>query len=93
MPVGCNRSVSAISLKVTLKYNEQVVEFGKGEITMKQLYFTAWALVAATSIVLVLTGTFNAIALVAFSLVAVGLVHALALWAVFTNTGEITNRS
>ena len=53
---------------------------------MKKSYVSAWFLLAAAAFVAVLTGVMNAAALVAFSLVALGLVYALALWSVFTNT-------
>lgn len=56
---------------------------------MKKLYVSAWFLLAAAAFVAGFTGAMNAAALVMFSLVALGLVYALALWSVFTNTREL----
>ena len=47
---------------------------------MKNFYISAWILLAAAVLVSVLTGILNAAALVAFSLIALGLVYALALF-------------
>lgn len=56
---------------------------------MKQLYFLAWFLVVFAALVSFLTGNFGAVTLVAFSLIALGLVYGLALWSVITNTRDI----
>ena len=56
---------------------------------MKKFYISAWIVLAAAALVSVLTGTLNAAVLVAISLIALGLVYALALWSVITNTREI----
>lgn len=53
---------------------------------MKKFYVSAWFLLAAAALVSALTGTFNAAALLVFSLVALALVHTLALWTVIVNT-------
>lgn len=55
---------------------------------MKKFYVLAWFLLAASIIVMVFTGTFNPLAMVVFSLIAAGLVYALALWSVIVNTRE-----
>lgn len=56
---------------------------------MKKLYVLAWALLALAALVSALTGTFNPVALVVFSLVALGLVSTLVLWSIVVNTREI----
>jgi len=55
---------------------------------MKKFYVSAWLLLAASVLVSVFTGTFNPIGMVVFSLVAVGLVYAFALWTVIVNTRD-----
>jgi hypothetical protein len=55
---------------------------------MKKLYISAWILFALTALVTVFTGTFSSLALVVFSLVALGLVYALALRSVIANTRD-----
>lgn len=52
---------------------------------MKNIYTTAWILLTITFIVTVLTGYYNPLSLVVFSLVALALVFALALWVVIEN--------
>jgi hypothetical protein len=52
---------------------------------MKKFYVTAWFLLAASVLVSAFTGTFNPLAVVVFSLVAVGLVYGFALWSVIVN--------
>ena len=56
---------------------------------MKKLYATSWILLAALAFVSVVTGTVNGLTFLAISLVALGLVHGLAFWSVFTNTREL----
>jgi hypothetical protein len=55
---------------------------------MKKFYVTAWFLLAAAVLVSAFTGTFNSLAVVVFSLVAVGLVYGFALWSVIVNTRD-----
>lgn len=55
---------------------------------MKKFYVLAWFLLAASALASVFTGTFNPLAMVVFSLVALGLVYAIALWSVIVNTRE-----
>ena len=55
---------------------------------MKVLYAGAWFLLAAVVVLALANGVFDATALVVSSLVALGLVYALALWAVTANTRE-----
>ena len=55
---------------------------------MKNFYVSAWLLLAASVLVSVFTGTFNPIGMVVFSLVAVGLFYAFALWTVIVNTRD-----
>ena len=56
---------------------------------MKKFYVLAWFLLAASALVSVFTGTFNPLATVVFSLVALALVLALALWSVIVNTRDV----
>lgn len=56
---------------------------------MKNFYIAAWVLLAMAAFVSVLTGTFNAVTLFVFSLVALALVYALALWSVITQTRDL----
>lgn len=56
---------------------------------MKNFYISAWILLAAAAFVSVLTGSFNPVTLVAFSLTALGLVYTLALWSVIVNTRDL----
>lgn len=55
---------------------------------MKSFYISAWILFTITALVTVLTGTFSSPTLVVLSLVTFGLVYALALWSILTNTRE-----
>ena len=55
---------------------------------MKKIYVLAWFLLAASVLVSVFTGTFDPLAMVVFSLVAVGLVYGFALWSVIVNTRD-----
>lgn len=55
---------------------------------MKKIYTAAWFLLAILFLASVLTGSLNPTSLVAFSLIALGLVYALALWTVVINTRE-----
>lgn len=57
---------------------------------MKHFYSTAWFLWAVAALVMVSSGSFDVVAFVLFSLGALVLVHALALWSVFTNTRELS---
>ena len=56
---------------------------------IKKFYVSAWFLLAAAALISVFTGAFNALAIVVFSLVAVGLVYGFALWSVMANTREV----
>jgi hypothetical protein len=56
---------------------------------MKKIYVLAWFLLAAGALVSALTGTFNPVALVVFSLVALGLIYTFAFWWVIVNTRDI----
>lgn len=53
---------------------------------IKKIYVLAWFLLLASVLAAVFTGTFDPLAMVVFSLVAVGLVYAFALWSVIVNT-------
>lgn len=55
---------------------------------MKKFYVLAWFLLLASVLAAVFTSTFNPLAIVVFSLVAVGLVYAFALWSVIVNTRD-----
>lgn len=55
---------------------------------MKNFYISAWILLAAAAFVTVLTGSFNPLALLAFSLVALALVLSLAMWSVIVQTRD-----
>lgn len=56
---------------------------------MKKLYVSAWVLLAAAAFAAVVTGAMSAATLFVFSLAALGLVYALALWAVVVNAGNL----
>lgn len=56
---------------------------------MKQLYISAWILLAIAVLATLLSGAFGTAAMLAFGLVALGLVHALALWSAFANTRDL----
>ena len=56
---------------------------------MKSFYIAAWFLLIIAAFVTVSTGSVNPLALVVFGLVTLGLVYALALWSVLTNTPEM----
>lgn len=58
-------------------------------IMLKNLYVLAWFSLAAIVLGSVSNGALNPASLVVFSLAALSLVYALALWSVFTNTREI----
>jgi hypothetical protein len=55
---------------------------------VKEIYISAWILLAAATLVTILTGSFSPVALVVFSLIALALVHTLALWSVIENTRD-----
>jgi hypothetical protein len=55
---------------------------------LKTFYILAWVLVAMTAAVSLWGGFFNSVTQVAFSVAALVLVYALALWSVFTNTHD-----
>ena len=55
---------------------------------MKKFYVLAWFLLLASVLAAVFTGTFDPLAMVVFSLVAVGLVYGFALWSVIYNTRD-----
>lgn len=55
---------------------------------MKKIYTAAWFFLTILFFASVLTGYFSPVSLVAFSLFALGLVYALALWMVFVNTRD-----
>lgn len=55
---------------------------------MKKIYTAAWFLLGILFIAAVLTGYLNPVSLVVFSLFALALVYALAVWTVFVNTRE-----
>lgn len=56
---------------------------------LKNLYISAWFLLAMAVLTLVLTGAFSTAALLAFSLIALGLVYTLGLWSVIVSTREL----
>ncbi len=58
---------------------------------MEKIYTAAWLLLATLFLAAVLTGYLNPVGLVTFSLFALGLVYALALWTVVANTKEAAN--
>ena len=55
---------------------------------IKKLYVFAWFLLIGSAAVVAATGSLNGLSLVAFGLIAVGLVHGLALWSVLMNTSD-----
>ena len=56
---------------------------------MKKIYIASWFMVALGALVSIFTGTLTPAALVAYSLLALGLVFTLMLWSVIANTQEI----
>lgn len=60
---------------------------------VKKFYILAWFLLVGGVLASIFTGTFNPLATVAFSLIALGLFHAMALWSVFVNTGDVQPHS
>ena len=52
---------------------------------MKKIYLLAWISLTITFVASVLTGYYNPLSLVVFSLIALALVFALALWTVIVN--------
>lgn len=61
-------------------------EAKKKKMMIKKIYGLAWLGLIALAAVAVATGSFNELAVLAFGLVALGLVHALAVWSVIVNT-------
>jgi hypothetical protein len=61
----------------------------KGGLMLKKLYVLAWFLLVMATLISALTGTLDPVALLIFSLFALGLIHALALWSVIVNTREV----
>ncbi len=57
---------------------------------IKKNYAAAWILLALTVFAAFLTGSVTALMLFVFSLVALALVYALALWTVISNTRKVT---
>lgn len=55
---------------------------------IKNFYISAWILLAVAAFVTVLSGSFNPLTLLAYSLVALTLVLSLAMWSVITQTRE-----
>lgn len=60
----------------------------EGIFIMKKIYTAAWFLLTLFFVATVFTGYFNALSLVVFSLGALALVYALALWTLFVNTPD-----
>ena len=52
---------------------------------IKKFYVLAWFLLIGSALASIVTGTFDAMAMVAVSIGTLGLFYALALWAAFTN--------
>jgi hypothetical protein len=69
-----------------LKYQQD--RLIKGVIMLKTIYILAWVLVAMSAIGSLWGGYINPVTQVVFSVAAVVLVYALALWSVFTNTHD-----
>lgn len=56
---------------------------------MKKFYGLAWLILAGAVLVSILAGSFDPVSLLAFSLAALALVHALAIWSVIVNTRDM----
>lgn len=56
---------------------------------IKNFYISAWFLLAAAVLITFLTGYFTPVVLFAFSLIALALVHILAMWSVIINTRNL----
>ena len=55
---------------------------------MKKFYISGWILLTMAALVSVLSGSFNPVALLVFSLVALTLILSLALWSVYVQTRD-----
>lgn len=55
---------------------------------IKKLYVLAWLLLIGAVVSTIFKGTLDELAMVAFAIIAMGLIHALALWAAFVNTRD-----
>ena len=55
---------------------------------IKSIYILAWLLLVGSITGSVVNGTLTDLGLLAHALIALGLVYALALWAVLTNPGD-----
>ena len=53
---------------------------------IKKLYVLAWLLLTGSAVATILTDSLNGLSIVAFGLIALALVHALAFWSVVVNT-------
>jgi Mn2+/Fe2+ NRAMP family transporter len=56
---------------------------------MKQIYTSAWILLTIAALVSILSGSFDPVGLLVFSLVALALVLSLALWSVYVQTRDL----
>lgn len=55
---------------------------------IRQFYALAWFILTGTIVVSIFSGQLDPVMLFAFSLIALGLVYALALWSVIVNTRD-----
>lgn len=55
---------------------------------LRTIFASVWILTAVTALALGLNGSIEPAAMVSFSLVALGLLYAFALWTVIANTRE-----
>ena len=56
---------------------------------LKNFYALAWFLLIGSVVVSALTGSINEIGMVAFGLIGLVLIYALALWSVISNDGAV----
>lgn len=56
---------------------------------MRKFYGLAWFLLMGSALVSIYTGSLNEVGMVAFSLIGLALVYALAMWAVFSDPGSV----
>ena len=55
---------------------------------IKKLYVLAWLLLLGSAAAAIFKGTINELAMVAIAIIALGLIHALALWAALITPRE-----
>ena len=60
---------------------------------LKKLYVSAWFLLILAAAATIFTGSLNEVGMVAFGLIGLALVYAMALWVVFVNPGQMQQQA